>query len=98
MLILCWFKLSDLALIYLSSYITNPIADEKRWRIDGKCGVSYPLRDNSPSECNPSGDNPCCNEEQQLCGKTKEFCVCSECIDYRTESKIDGCEILDMVE
>ena len=68
-------------------------ADGKRWRVDGKCGGSYPLRDESPSECDPSGDSPCCNEEVQSCGNTRDFCKCSRCIDYRTESK---CEILEV--
>ena len=65
-----------------------------RWRLDGKCGHQYPLRDKMPSECDPSGADPCCNSQKKSCGSSKDYCTCdADCIDYRKETKINECKI-----
>ena len=34
-----------------------------KWRYDGRCGENYPLPDGTPGQCDPDGENPCCNDE-----------------------------------
>ena len=51
-----------------------------KWRNDSKCGSEYPLPDNSPVECDPDGENPCCRYGE--CGNTTDYCSCSDCVDY----------------
>ena len=65
--------------------IRSSDSDTKRWRDDGKCGAEFPLRDGKPSECDPTGISPCCNEdpERSACGNTQDYCVCDKCQDYR---------------
>ena len=54
-----------------------------KWRYDGKCGSGYPLPDDSPAECDPDGENPCCSDDWYgECGNTAEYCSCSDCVDY----------------
>ena len=65
----------------------------QKWRYDGKCGdraERYSLPDRSTAECNPEGENPCCNnnEAKKICGKTMDDCVCASCIDYRIVKRI----------
>ena len=59
-------------------------ADGKiRWRPDGRCGKYYLLPDGTPSECDPDGENPCCNHEVDgRCGNSAEHCSCDHCTDY----------------
>ena len=80
----------------LSEEIKSLIADTERWRVDGKCGPEYPLRDGSSSECDPSGDNPCCNQDDQSCGNSQNYCVCEKCTDYRTQVQEEGCKITEV--
>ena len=67
----------------------------ENWRDDGKCGTDYPLRSGEPSECNPTGDKPCCNDRLNDCGNTEEYCICDECRDYRPINNRD-CEISEL--
>ncbi|XP_063687781.1 uncharacterized protein LOC134821045 [Bolinopsis microptera] len=53
---------------------------KRKWRSDGRCGIQYPLPDNSPAQCDPDGENPCCS--QWRCGNTADHCSCYYCIDY----------------
>ena len=54
-----------------------------KWRSDGKCGIQYPLPDNTPSQCNPSGERPCCSDFiNGMCGNSTEYCSCITCTDY----------------
>ena len=55
---------------------------KQRWRYDDWCGVNFPLPDGRPAECDPNGDNPCCNV-QGRCGRGPSNCFCSGCVDYR---------------
>ena len=52
-----------------------------KWRNDGRCGSDYPLPDNSPAECDPDGENSCC-DRYGWCGNTTEHCSCTYCVDY----------------
>ena len=54
-----------------------------KWRNDGRCGTEYRLPDDSPAECDPDGENPCCSHWwNRQCGNTTEYCSCSGCVDY----------------
>ena len=56
----------------------------KKWRDDGRCGGYFPLPDGSPAQCNPHGENPCCNYDwfHRECGNSAEHCACSSCVNY----------------
>ena len=55
-----------------------------KWRLDGLCGSAYPLPDGAPTECNPDGTKPCCNDGQRgHCGNGEEYCSCRRCTDYK---------------
>ena len=55
----------------------------RKWRNDGICGIRYHLPDDSPTECDPDGENPCCSGVYiGECGNTTRHCSCSLCIDY----------------
>ena len=56
---------------------------KQKWRYDGKCGSDHPLPDGTPGQCDPDGDNPCCNDSYGVCGNTTEHCYCNRCTDYR---------------
>ena len=56
---------------------------KKRWTVDGKCGWKYTFPDGSPAQCDPDGENPCCDDRRGRCGKTAEYCSCADCTDYR---------------
>ena len=58
---------------------------EQKWRYDGKCGYYYRLPDGNPAQCNPDGQNPCCNFwGLGGCGNTTEHCSCAEdCTNYK---------------
>ena len=57
---------------------------DMKWRYDGKCGDNYRLPDGNASECDPDGDNPCCNNlTSGECGNTTEHCSCLNCTDYK---------------
>ena len=60
-----------------------------KWRKDGKCGENYLLPNGKVAECNPDGENPCCNQ-YGVCGNTTEHCSCSECIHYFNKWRKDG--------
>ena len=56
----------------------------QKWRSDGKCGVFFFLHDNTPAQCDPDGDNPCCNDLWYgKCGNTTEHCSCDDCTNYK---------------
>ena len=57
----------------------------KKWRYDGRCGLTYPLPDGTPSQCDPDGEKPCCSTANRgICGNTTEHCSnCYSCINYR---------------
>ena len=62
----------------------------KRWRDNGACGVYYPLADGTPTQCDPFGESPCCNNKYGKvgrCGNTPEHCSCKDCVDYRLTIK-----------
>eukprot|EP00929_Paragymnodinium_shiwhaense_P077671 TRINITY_DN40025_c0_g1_i3.p1 TRINITY_DN40025_c0_g1~~TRINITY_DN40025_c0_g1_i3.p1 ORF type:complete len:876 (+),score=77.25 TRINITY_DN40025_c0_g1_i3:385-2628(+) len=54
------------------------------WREDERCGSAF--RTGSlqahEAECNPEGENSCCNPETGWCGSTPSHCSCTQCIDY----------------
>ena len=53
------------------------------WRKDLRCGHGYPLLDGKPSQCDPNGENPCCNDKWKgECGNTEEHCSCDGCVNY----------------
>ena len=55
-----------------------------RSRKDLKCGKYYSLPGGYLSECDPDGDNPCCNDKWfGECGNTTEHCTCYYCTDYK---------------
>ena len=59
-------------------------SDYRMWKDDGWCGSDYPLPDGSPSQCDPDGKFPCCNARVKgRCGRTRKYCTCQDCIDYR---------------
>ena len=55
--------------------------DSKTWRYDGRCGTFFPLSDGKPAQCDPDGENPCCNDRWD--GKCGNRCTCTYCTDYR---------------
>ena len=62
---------------------------KKKWRYDGRCGNRYRLPDNSPAECDPDGENPCCIDYWNgECGNTTEHCSCTDCVDYSIVSEV----------
>ena len=54
-----------------------------RVRQDRRCGAQFPLTDGLPSECNGTGENPCCSK-WGYCGPGADHCECEGCADYRT--------------
>ena len=57
---------------------------KQMWRYDGKCGSDNPLPDGTAAQCDPDGENPCCNNlKDGECGNTTKQCTCLGCIDYR---------------
>ena len=69
-----------------------------RWRNDGRCGTDFPLPDGSPAECDPHGENPCCDHESYgNCTNDESKCLCSSCIDFRVVKTVresgDNCTI-----
>ena len=50
-----------------------------------RCGIRNPLPDGSPAQCDPDGNNPCCNDKafSGKCGNTTDHCLCNDCVDYR---------------
>ena len=54
------------------------------WRNDGKCGSDNPLPNGSAAQCDPEGENPCCDYMWDgECGNTTEHCSCIYCTDYK---------------
>ena len=54
------------------------------WRNDGKCGSDNPLPNGTAAQCDPEGENPCCdNRWDGECGNTTEHCSCDYCTDYK---------------
>ena len=55
------------------------------WRYDGMCGSYNPLPNGTAAQCDPEGDNPCCEDEDYArCRKTtKKDCQCNGCTDYK---------------
>ena len=52
------------------------------WRSDKKCGYKSPLPDGSPAQCDPDGENPCCDDVRSgYCGNTYNHCQYAS--DYR---------------
>ena len=54
-----------------------------KWRSDGRCGRINRLPDNSPAECEPDGEKPCCSYLYGRCGNKTKHCSCRACVDYR---------------
>ena len=55
-------------------------SEEKRWREDRKCGIDFPLPDNTATECDPDGEYPICEIVGKMCVKE---CLVEHCTDYR---------------
>ena len=55
-------------------------SEEKRWREDRKCGIKFPLADNTATECDPDGEYPICEILSERCVKE---CLVEHCTDYR---------------
>ena len=59
-----------------------------KWRDDGLCGNFNKLPNGAPAQCNPAGENPCCDQWWGgKCGSTEKYCNCTVCIDYRIIDK-----------
>ena len=73
---------------------------KKRWRYDRRCGGNNRLPDDSPAECDPDGENPCCSGSGQ-CGYTAEYCSCSYCANYSIVSELrksgENCTVKTML-
>ena len=55
----------------------------QKWRYDGRCGIYHPLPDGTPAQCDPDGENPCCDSWRNgKCGKTTAHCSCEDCTNY----------------
>ena len=53
-------------------------------RGDRRCGGGeFALQDGSPSQCDPTSENPCCSK-WGFCGPDADHCACEGCVDYRT--------------
>ena len=57
------------------------------WRNDSMCGRYYPLPDDTLAQCDPDGDNPCCDNYGK-CGSDRTYCLCRDCVDYRVVREI----------
>ena len=79
---LCFIEISN-----PSSNKQSTTGDLQQWRSDGKCGNENPLSDGTPAECDPDGENPCCNQSGE-CSKNEESCSCPMCVDYRVVRKM----------
>ena len=55
------------------------------WRNDGKCGSDYWLPNGTAAQCDPDGENPCCEGFYGDCGNTTGHCSCPYCKDYKFE-------------
>ena len=66
-------------------------------RSDNRCGSAFPLKDGSPAQCDPYGDNYCCSK-WGFCGFTSEHCDCSDCIDFRKESSVNITEGMKVLQ
>ena len=58
-----------------------------KWRSDRRCGFDYPLPDGTPAECNPDGENSCCEKDDWCVSPQSEravhvHCMCEHCVDY----------------
>ena len=54
-----------------------------KYKSDGMCGGHFSLPDGTPSQCDPDGDKPCCNDIWfGYCGNTAENCSCRSCTNY----------------
>ena len=59
-------------------------------RGDRRCGGGeFALQDGSPSQCDPTSENPCCSK-WGFCGPDADHCACEECVDYRTTDQRGG--------
>ena len=56
---------------------------KQMWRNDGKCGSGYPLPNGTAAQCDPDGENPCCQGLIGECGNTTKHCSCRYCTDYK---------------
>ena len=62
---------------------------KRKWRSDGRCGRNNRLPDNSPAECDPDGENPCCsNWISGKCRNSAKYCYCPHCVDYSLVSEL----------
>ena len=52
------------------------------------CGITYPLPDGAPAQCDPDGDLPCCSDDGS-CSLRKSDCLCTDCVDYRIVRQIE---------
>ena len=58
----------------------------QKWRYDGRCGWDYPIPDDTPGQCDPDGDKPCC--DGTWCDNGINHCLCDSCTDYRVVKAI----------
>ena len=59
-------------------------------RGDRRCGGGeFALQDGSPSQCDPTSENPCCSK-WGFCGPDADHCACEGCVDYRTTDQRGG--------
>ena len=60
-----------------------------KWRYDGRCRYHF-LPDGSRAECNPDGENPCCEILWNRWGvcRPADRCFCEECVNYEIVNKI----------
>ena len=57
------------------------------WNEDGSCGISHPLSNGDPAQCDPESSwGPCCSA-YGYCGISDDHCNCDGCVDFRDTSK-----------
>ena len=67
----------------LSNYLIFIAGEFQRWRDDGRCGTDHRLPDDTPGQCDPEGNRPCCNSTGNgRCGNTAEHCSCDRCTNF----------------
>ena len=72
---------TDYSIVYKEWRVTR---GKQKWRSDKKCGFDSLLPDGTPAQCDPDGENPCCNDNYQgKCGNTTEHCTCEQCTNYK---------------
>ena len=52
-------------------------------RTDLRCGPRY------KADCDGSSLYPCCNTDMEICGRSKKYCNCDNCKDFRSKFEFD---------